>query len=218
MNPPTINSTTYKVYRYPGLDNSTAASTTISLSSTSKNSSVTSITVNGQELLITSPVTPGNCNTNSTCATQLAAAIAGAITGADFSATSSGSTVTITAAKWLGNITTTPSTTQSSATLSTSKFSGYKSGSIQVPGKNVRTTLVSALNAYPYPGTNTKAGTRSDCTGTTCTYAEEMTNYSNWWAYYRTRMQMTKAAGTQAFTVLDTKFRLGYMSLNNNTG
>ncbi len=45
-----------------------------------------------------------------------------------------------------------------------------------------------------------------------------MTNYSNWWAYYRTRMQMTKAAGTQAFTVLDTKFRLGYMSLNNNTG
>lgn len=40
-----------------------------------------------------------------------------------------------------------------------------------------------------YPGPN----------GTTRTYAEEMTNFANWYAWYRTRMQMTKTGVGQAF-------------------
>lgn len=44
-----------------------------------------------------------------------------------------------------------------------------------------------------------KAPTRSDCAGTRCTYAEEMSNFANWYAWYRTRMQMTKSAIGLAF-------------------
>ena len=52
---------------------------------------------------------------------------------------------------------------------------------------------------------------------TACTYDEEMTNFANWWAYYHTRMQMTKSAASHGFSVLSTNVRVGYMSLNNNT-
>ena len=45
-----------------------------------------------------------------------------------------------------------------------------------------------------------------------------MTNYANWWTYYRTRMQTMKTATSLAFAVLDEKFRIGYYSINNATG
>ena len=44
-----------------------------------------------------------------------------------------------------------------------------------------------------------------------------MTNFANWWAYYHTRMQMAKSAISTAFAVLDNRYRLGYMSINNST-
>lgn len=44
-----------------------------------------------------------------------------------------------------------------------------------------------------------------------------MTNFANWWAYYRTRMQMTKTAAGLGFSGLTSSYRLGFMSLNNNT-
>lgn len=87
-----------------------------------------------------------------------------------------------------------------------------------VPGSNVKVSIVSSNNSYPYPGSTTKASARTDCAGSTCTYAEEMTNFANWWAYYRMRIQMAKTAVSLAFSVLDSSKRLGYMSINNNTG
>ncbi len=44
-----------------------------------------------------------------------------------------------------------------------------------------------------------KAATRTDCAGTTCTYAEEMANFANWYAWYATRQQMMKTAMSLAF-------------------
>ena len=53
-----------------------------------------------------------------------------------------------------------------------------------------------------------------------------MTNYANWYTYYRTRMQMMKTAASNAFSGLDTaadlssgksRFRIGFMTINNNT-
>lgn len=44
-----------------------------------------------------------------------------------------------------------------------------------------------------------KAAARTDCAGSTCTYTEEMTNFANWFAWYRTRMQMTKSSIGLAF-------------------
>ncbi|OOG53504.1 hypothetical protein B0E49_10790 [Polaromonas sp. C04] len=90
-------------------------------------------------------------------------------------------------------------------------------GQSGVPGQNIKVTIQSSNNSYPYPNTTTKASTRIDCAAATCTYNEEMTNFANWWAYYRTRMQMTKSAVSIAFAGLSSSYRLGYMSLNNNT-
>ncbi|MDR3299336.1 MAG: hypothetical protein LBU43_04895 [Candidatus Accumulibacter sp.] len=79
----------------------------------------------------------------------------------------------------------------------------------QAPGENLRTVIESSVNEYP------KAATR-DCAGATCTYAEEMTNYANWWAYYRTRMQAMKSAASRSFEPIDEKYRIGYFTINNN--
>lgn len=90
-----------------------------------------------------------------------------------------------------------------------------------VPGSNTRVNITSTINSYPYPGATIRHSERTDCAAADsgpCTYAEEMTNFANWWAYYRMRMQMAKSAASIAFSTLDSQKRLGYMSINNNTG
>ena len=48
------------------------------------------------------------------------------------------------------------------------------------------------------------------------TYAEELTNYSNWFAYYRTRIQAAKTVISQNFSYLDDEFRVGFHTLSNS--
>jgi type IV pilus assembly protein PilY1 len=52
----------------------------------------------------------------------------------------------------------------------------------------------------------------------TRTYAQEMTNYANWFAYYRTRIQAAKTVISQNFTFLDTDFMVGFHTLSNTPG
>ena len=59
---------------------------------------------------------------------------------------------------------------------------------------------------------------RTDCVGATCTYTEELQNFANWYSYYRTRMLMMKSATTQAFSQLDSNYRVGYDNICNATG
>ncbi len=47
-----------------------------------------------------------------------------------------------------------------------------------------------------------------------CTYNEEMTNYANWYAYYRTRIQLMKSATAHAFNPLGDGLRVGLMTIN----
>ncbi len=84
-----------------------------------------------------------------------------------------------------------------------------------VPGEALFTVITPSVTTYAYPGTAAKGVNRTDCSGSTCTYAEEMTNYANWYAYYRTRMQMMKSASSIAFSNVDDKFRVGFYSINN---
>jgi type IV pilus assembly protein PilY1 len=59
---------------------------------------------------------------------------------------------------------------------------------------------------------------RTDCAAApNCTYAEEMTNFSNWYAYYHTRMQMMKSAAGRAFSALDNRYRVGFVTINEST-
>ena len=67
-------------------------------------------------------------------------------------------------------------------------------------GRFTRTNIVSGTATYPKSAT----ARRADCANAAyCTYAEEMTNFANWWAYYRTRMQMMKTATGRAFVPID---------------
>ena len=75
-------------------------------------------------------------------------------------------------------------------------------------GQFSRVDIVPANNSY------TKASTRIDCAGSTCTYAEEMSNFANWYAYYRTRMQMMKTAAGRAFLPIDDTYRVGFITIN----
>lgn len=180
------------------------------------NTSVSSIKVNGLEIL--SGSTAGSTSTW-TVASRIAANInncTAAATGncqvSGYSASVSGSTVTVNAS---AGTTATPVISSSGIlSVTPSAFSGG------TPGRNVLTTITSGTGTYVYPGTTSRASTRTDCTTntTTCTYTEEMTNFANWWAYYRTRMQAMKSATSIAFNTLTANYRLGYMSINNSSG
>ena len=81
-------------------------------------------------------------------------------------------------------------------------------------GENLLTVIASTTLTYPKA-----VDTRADCAAaTTCTYAEEMTNYANWWAYYHTRMQTMKTAASHSFSSLGSTYRIGFVSINNKTG
>ncbi len=74
-----------------------------------------------------------------------------------------------------------------------------------------------------YTHTSYNAGTgigRSDCTdnadGTaTCSYAQEIQNFANWFSYYRKRDLAAKASFSKVIEPL-TSARIGYATINNN--
>ncbi len=74
-------------------------------------------------------------------------------------------------------------------------------------GNFVRVDITSGNTYTKYPN-------RLDCAGSTCSYAEEMTNFANWYAYYRTRMFTMKTAAGLAFSTVDNAYRVGYLTIN----
>ena len=193
--------------RHPGAQ---GASATLTISA-GTSTSVSSVKVNGLEILSTP--TAGSA-TNTTVATNIRNGInacttttAGNCTTAGYSASVSSNVVTIIAP---GGITYTPVVTKASGsmTITPTAFSGG------LPGSTIYTEIDPANNSYPYPGTAAKHPSRTDCTGTTCTYNEEMTNYANWFTYYHTRMQMMKSGVSLAFKNISNKFRVGFNRIN----
>ena len=77
-----------------------------------------------------------------------------------------------------------------------------------------RVDIVASQATYP------RGTRRADCVAQAgvCTYAEEMTNFSNWYTYYHTRMQMMKTATGQAFTTLGGNYRVGFAQLTTLKG
>jgi len=193
-----------------------------------------SIKVNGTEML--TATTPGAA----TSASSMDAWVQSHSSLANYIITNSGSTVTITAAAvgsaWNINTIVITQTPPATATTTTPIYiAGVDAVAAQpaadeipaVPaapggyfGSFIRTDIVSSNNSYPYPGTTTKANTRTDCVADTtdpktCTYTEEMTNFANWWTYYRTRMQSMKTSVSRAFKTLDNRFRVGFTTISS---
>ncbi|UMR29827.1 hypothetical protein MJ904_22770 [Massilia sp. MB5] len=78
------------------------------------------------------------------------------------------------------------------------------------PSTFVRVNIVSG-STYP------KSSARSDCTASAgvCTYNEEMTNFANWYSYYKTRLQMMKTSVGIAFSAVNSNYRVGYVRLSS---
>lgn len=204
--------TTYTSLRMPAQYRAT-----IKFSNASSSPRVDGVTVDGQQIMYTSTPTDNDeddlaqyvVDRINACTT----AIVGNCTVAGYSATRSSTTVTIYAPR---EMTVTPDVTYSSGSLSRT-ITAFKAGS-NVPGVLNFTPIIAADDSYELPGTVSKASTRTDCAGSTCTYTEEMTNYANWWAYYRTRMQMMKTAVSLAFKDVGDDFRVGFMTINTTSG
>jgi type IV pilus assembly protein PilY1 len=76
-------------------------------------------------------------------------------------------------------------------------------------GQFARTDIVSTVATYG------NRPNRTDCAARpVCTYAEEMTNFANWLAYYHTRMQTMKTAGGRVFSAMDDRYRIGFTTIN----
>jgi type IV pilus assembly protein PilY1 len=156
-------------------------------------------------------------------ASNIAAQVAGAINSPYYATASSANvTLNIQASSTATLSYTSVSSSGCSLTLSPNvpALSGYvaANSSLAYYGRFIRTDIVPSNNSYPYPGTATKAATRTDCGGATCNYAEEMTNFANWYAYYHTRMQMMKTSTSIAFSSLSANYRVGWYTINNNNG
>lgn len=193
--------------QYPAAE---SAELRIRIRSCSKNktSNVTGIYVNGENVLSAAfsyKHTANNCN-------GLFGQIISRITAASgFTAYQSGEYLHLeatTPGEWANHIPTADLTN-----ASTSKAEIVSPGKDGVAFFN-RVNIVSTTAKYQIDGGKPTA--RTDCTTHSdgCSYAEEMTNFSNWFAYYRTRMLMMKSSTSQAFSGIDDSFRVGYTQIN----
>jgi type IV pilus assembly protein PilY1 len=197
--------------------------------STNGSRTITKITVGGQQIMSAATVSTGGNNNASQTAARINACTAG-ITGqcqvAGYSATASNNVITISAPAVIA-IPATPVVTASNTTNAPTvtafakNVNPLETGTNNAPGQTVYvsiqntpaiTPVVSPVTTFAYPGSAAKAPTRSDCSGTRCTYVEEMTNYANWYTYYRTRAQMMKTATSLAFKDIGDDFKIGYMT------
>lgn len=188
----------------PALPPAGVAIATVRFTNASSTPRVCGMTVNGTQIM---QYQTNTTNSESTLAAQTADSINARNNG--HTATASGDTVTIYRDSGLPATTSTPNVCTSSGTLN---FTATEFSLPSQIGGRIEVTITSSNNSYPYPNSATKAGERSDCLDTTCTYAEEMTNYANWYAYYRTRAQMMKTATSLAFKNIGDDFRVGYLT------
>ncbi len=72
----------------------------------------------------------------------------------------------------------------------------------------VRVDIVPERNNYP------GSDKRSDCVGGSCTYDQEMTNFANWYTYYKSRNQTMKTSVGLAFKPLTENYNVGLVALS----
>jgi Tfp pilus tip-associated adhesin PilY1 len=84
-------------------------------------------------------------------------------------------------------------------------------GAGKFPRTANRTDCVAHPPTTPAPNTITAADLGY------CTYAEESTNFANWFAFNRTRLQAMKTAAGLAFYGLPTNFRVGFATIYANS-
>ena len=190
----------------------------------------------GPSVPITGTVTAPSSDNTTTFANTVRAAINALSATSGYSATSSGGTVTITAAS-VGASKNGPIFTSiggasvgggsdiryntsplAGGTGATSKTYTLPVTAVDFTGGAPSVNTFNRVDIEPATTSYPKAASRTDCAGaTTCTYNEEMTNFANWYSYYRTRMQMMKTSTSRAFRTIDTRFRVGFITISSQS-
>jgi type IV pilus assembly protein PilY1 len=190
---------------------------TLTLNKTSNNASIQSIKINNIELL-SGTVSVNNSYNSSQFASEVRNNMCR--TSLSGNCNLSGNTVNI-SSNVLTIITPAGEPVNTSAPIQVTMTGGNYTAQLttnttsDIPGSMVYVKISSNV-AYTAPGKTTKGLDRLDCaSASTCTLTEEMTNYANWWAYYRTRMQSMKTAASQAFKSLDSRYRVGLVTINS---
>lgn len=210
--------------RYPGSPGASLSATgsfRVTGANRNQNATISSIRVGGVEIMgsggpgCAAAVSNSNNKNAGNRRTALASVVASRINSCasnpDYTAISSGDLVTITAVL--------PGSAGNGG-LAVSGFSnGASAGSLTgLSGGNIAAAVppyvFSRIDIDPVNNSYSKAGARTDCVGLTCTYQEEITNFGNWYTYYRTRMQGMKSASSLAFKDIGEDFRVGFMTIN----
>jgi type IV pilus assembly protein PilY1 len=210
---------TYKYPRYistlPSAGSAAAGYATVG--GTSKNKCFSSIKVNGIEILGAN-ICWGNTEDDAGFAAKLKSQINTYNSNPEYTAAINGSdakridiTSTLAAgATANGNITYTSNGTSLTMQSGTDVAGGAPSSAGAAAYTFARTNIVPAAT-YP------KVDARTDCSGTVgtsgCSYDEEITNFANWYTYYRTRMQSMKSAASRVFSTVDDKYRVGFITI-----
>ena len=79
------------------------------------------------------------------------------------------------------------------------------------PDDFTRVEIRSSRSTYPKDAGRTDCG---DDTSTSCTYAQEIQNFANWYTYYRSRILLARAGVGKAFSEQGTEIRVGFSSIN----
>lgn len=179
---------------------------------------VSTMTLNGTSMLASSFYFCSNAGTGGIRRNQLAAAIAAAMANG-FSATSVGSVINVTAPTGSSYNNGTFGYSMSAGTLMATVFAGGADSAVAVPGSFMRVDIATGQtygNIIVAGATIVDRSNRTDCAARpTCTYAEELANFANWLAWYRTRMQMMKTTVSQSFKLIGSNYRLGFITLNS---
>jgi len=211
--------------RYIGSGATATGSFSVTNVSSSGTTTVSSVKVNSVEIMSTgtgcaaatyTPTGGPNLNTRrKALADAIVAKINACISSPDYIAVSDGAntpTITITAiAAGTNSNGTLQITLNNSATYgNVANAAGGVSGSAMPPYTFSRTDIVASTNSYP------KSAARTDC-GNTCSYVQEMTNFANWYTYYRTRIQAMKTAASLAFKPIDNRYRVGFVTISSQS-
>ncbi len=207
--------------------------TVTSARSDNSGSSITGITVGSTQILnatINGTGSANNRTNRNALADALVTRINSFVSSPDFNAVSDGANnpvITITAAN---NSASTNQTLAFTENDPNSRLSITRSGMTGGSDDTVKTytiphTITQSANTAVVPTfqrvdiepglTFEKYPSRLDCPGSVCTYEEEMTNFANWYSYYRTRMQLMKSSTSLAFQSIDTRFRVGFITINS---
>lgn len=207
------------VYKYPSfnrLETGVAAILSFSVPGWSTGSqSISSLSFDGVELLSNLPlIQPDIGNSSQNCNAMAQRIVNNQITtsASKFTLTRSGCTVSLTA-KEVGAWANDAGKIVSSGTLSVTNKTVVRQG---VDGEFLFSRVNIHEGQQKYQVNGGKPVSRTDCIrfSDACSYEEEMTNFSNWYAYYRTRTLMMKTAVSQAFKDIDKTFRVGFTQIN----